>query len=135
MNTFYIPYFCCCKNFTNICFSDGPENVQITGPSEVHVGKSFTLTCSADSTPSATYTWKLNGTEIHNSTDFTKNNADLSDSGSYTCQAMNSITERTSTAVHGLSVTGTEMVLIVDVGITRGPTIRYLRNDTILLRF
>ncbi|XP_039661101.1 carcinoembryonic antigen-related cell adhesion molecule 5-like isoform X2 [Perca fluviatilis] len=83
----------------------GPENVQITGPSEVHVGKSFTLTCSADSTPSATYTWKLNGTEIHNSTDFTKNNADLSDSGSYTCQAMNSITERTSTAVHGLSVT------------------------------
>ncbi|KAF1388150.1 hypothetical protein PFLUV_G00087230 [Perca fluviatilis] len=84
----------------------GPENVQITGPSEVHVGKSFTLTCSADSTPSATYTWKLNGTEIHNSTDFTKNNADLSDSGSYTCQAMNSITERTSTAVHGLSVTG-----------------------------
>uniref|UniRef100_A0A8C9ZYF6 Ig-like domain-containing protein n=1 Tax=Sander lucioperca TaxID=283035 RepID=A0A8C9ZYF6_SANLU len=71
----------------------GPENVQIAGPSEIHVGESFTLTCSADSTPSATYTWILNGTEIHNS--------------------------RTSTAVHGLSVTGTEMVLIVGVGITR----------------
>ncbi|KAF1388149.1 hypothetical protein PFLUV_G00087220 [Perca fluviatilis] len=83
----------------------GPENVQITGPSEIHVGQSFTLNCSADSTPSATYTWILNGTEIHNSAEFTKNNTDLSDSGSYTCQAMNSITERTSTAVHGLSVT------------------------------
>ncbi|XP_031144266.2 carcinoembryonic antigen-related cell adhesion molecule 5-like [Sander lucioperca] len=83
----------------------GPENVQIAGPSEIHVGESFTLTCSADSTPSATYTWILNGTEIHNSAEFTKDNADLSDSGSYTCQAMNSITERTSTAVHGLSVT------------------------------
>ncbi|XP_035862627.1 carcinoembryonic antigen-related cell adhesion molecule 5-like [Sander lucioperca] len=92
----------------------GPEHVKITGPSEIHVGESFTLTCSADSTPSATYTWKLNGTEIHNSAEFTKDNTKLSDSGSYTCQVMNSITERTSTAVHGLSVTGTEMVLIAD---------------------
>ncbi|XP_035862635.1 carcinoembryonic antigen-related cell adhesion molecule 6-like isoform X2 [Sander lucioperca] len=83
----------------------GPEHVKITGPSEIHLGASFTLTCSADSTPSATYTWILNGTEIHNSAEFTKDNAELSDSGSYTCQAMNSITERTSTAVHGLSVT------------------------------
>uniref|UniRef100_A0A8C9ZYD6 Ig-like domain-containing protein n=1 Tax=Sander lucioperca TaxID=283035 RepID=A0A8C9ZYD6_SANLU len=99
---------------SNIVFPDGPENVQITGPREIHLGASFTLTCSADSTPSVTYTWKLNGTEIHNSAEFTKDNAELSDSGCYTCQAMNSITERTSTAVHGLSVTGTEMVLIVD---------------------
>ncbi|XP_028435663.1 carcinoembryonic antigen-related cell adhesion molecule 8 isoform X2 [Perca flavescens] len=83
----------------------GPQNVQITGPSVVHVGHSFTLTCSADSTPSATYIWKLNGTEIHNSAEFTKDNAELSDSGSYACQAMNNITERTSTAVRGLSVT------------------------------
>ncbi|XP_078107951.1 cell adhesion molecule CEACAM5-like, partial [Sander vitreus] len=83
----------------------GPENVQIRGPSEIHLGESFTLTCSADSTPSATYTWILNGTEIHNSAEFTKDDADLSDSGSYTCQAMNSITERTLSAVHGLSVT------------------------------
>ncbi|XP_028435667.1 carcinoembryonic antigen-related cell adhesion molecule 5 isoform X2 [Perca flavescens] len=83
----------------------GPENVKITGPSEIDLGQSFTLTCSADSTPSATYTWILNGTEIHNSAEFTKNNTEVSDSGSYACQAMNSITERTSTAVHGLSVT------------------------------
>ncbi|XP_032373878.1 carcinoembryonic antigen-related cell adhesion molecule 6 [Etheostoma spectabile] len=83
----------------------GPGNVQIKGRSEIHLGESFTLTCSADSTPPATYIWKLNGTEIHNSAKFTTDNAKLSDSGNYTCQAMNSITERTSIAVHGLSVT------------------------------
>ncbi|XP_036931280.1 carcinoembryonic antigen-related cell adhesion molecule 5-like isoform X2 [Acanthopagrus latus] len=83
----------------------GPENVQIKGPVKIDFGKTLTLTCSAESEPSASYTWTLNGTEIHSSSVFTKVITGLSDSGNYTCQAMNHITERTSSA--GLQVTVT----------------------------
>uniref|UniRef100_A0A671WB44 Ig-like domain-containing protein n=1 Tax=Sparus aurata TaxID=8175 RepID=A0A671WB44_SPAAU len=83
----------------------GPENVQIKGPSKIDFGKTLTLTCSAESEPSATYTWTLNGTEIYSSSVFTKVITELSDSGSYTCQAMNNIAERTSSAVHQVTVT------------------------------
>ncbi|CAK6966296.1 carcinoembryonic antigen-related cell adhesion molecule 5-like [Scomber scombrus] len=84
----------------------GPENVQITGPSEINVKQTLTLTCSAASTPSASYTWILNGTNIlYNSDVFTKNMTELTDSGSYTCRALNEITGRTSFAEHRLSVT------------------------------
>ncbi|XP_033488144.2 cell adhesion molecule CEACAM5-like isoform X1 [Epinephelus lanceolatus] len=83
----------------------GPENVQITGPSEIHLNENLTLTCSAESRPLATYTWILNGTEIHNSAVFTKVNVQPSDSGIYTCEAMNDVTERKRSAVHELSVT------------------------------
>ncbi|XP_030248721.1 carcinoembryonic antigen-related cell adhesion molecule 5-like isoform X2 [Sparus aurata] len=83
----------------------GPENVQIDGPSKIDFGKTLTLTCSAESEPSASYTWTLNGTEIHNSSVFTKVITGLSYSGNYTCQAMNNITERRSSAVHQVTVT------------------------------
>uniref|UniRef100_A0A671WCV2 Ig-like domain-containing protein n=1 Tax=Sparus aurata TaxID=8175 RepID=A0A671WCV2_SPAAU len=66
----------------------GPEN------------QNLTLICSAQSESSASYTWTLNGTEIHNSSVFIKVFTELSDSGSYTCQAMNNITERTSSAIN-----------------------------------
>ncbi|XP_049440133.1 carcinoembryonic antigen-related cell adhesion molecule 5-like [Epinephelus fuscoguttatus] len=83
----------------------GPENVQITGPSEIQLNENLTLTCSAESRPLATYTWILNGTKIHNSAVFTKDNIQHSDSGIYTCEAMNDITGRKLSADHGLSVT------------------------------
>ncbi|XP_053182922.1 carcinoembryonic antigen-related cell adhesion molecule 1-like [Scomber japonicus] len=90
----------------NMIVNYGPENVQITGPSEINVKQTLTLTCSAASTPSASYTWLLNGINIlYNSAVFTKNTTELSDSGNYTCQALNEITGRTSSAVHRLSVT------------------------------
>lgn len=94
---------CCNISFS---FSDGPENVQITGPSEIEEKQTLTLTCTAESTPSASYIWTLNWTEIHNSSVFTKDITDSSDSGNYTCKAMNNITERTSSVVHGLTVKG-----------------------------
>ncbi|XP_053182924.1 carcinoembryonic antigen-related cell adhesion molecule 5-like [Scomber japonicus] len=84
----------------------GPENIQITGPSEINVKQTLTLTCSAASTPSASYTWLLNGTIIlYNSAVFTKNMTELSDSGFYTCRALNEITGRTRFAGHLLIVT------------------------------
>ncbi|XP_068568968.1 carcinoembryonic antigen-related cell adhesion molecule 1-like isoform X6 [Cebidichthys violaceus] len=105
-------YFCNVSNplshddatYTMVVFY-GPENVQIRGPSEIHLEETLTLNCFAESVP-ATYTWKLNGTKIHNSSVFTKDNTEYSDSGDYSCEVMNNITGRTLSAVHGLSVTG-----------------------------
>lgn len=93
------------------CFSDGPENVQIKGPNEIKIKGILKLTCSAESTPTARFTWFLNGTEkLTNSAEYIKEEVELSDSGNYTCQAWNNITERTSSSVvHGLTVTGTCM--------------------------
>uniref|UniRef100_A0A3B4ZW41 Carcinoembryonic antigen-related cell adhesion molecule 5-like n=1 Tax=Stegastes partitus TaxID=144197 RepID=A0A3B4ZW41_9TELE len=92
--------------FTNVCFSDGPDSVQIAGVSRLNVKSTLTLSCSADSIPSASYTWKLNGTTmVTNSAEYIKENVDFSDSGEYTCEARNAITERTLQAVHALTVT------------------------------
>ncbi|XP_054477318.1 LOW QUALITY PROTEIN: carcinoembryonic antigen-related cell adhesion molecule 5-like [Anoplopoma fimbria] len=84
--------------------SFGPENVQINGPSEIPWGDTLTLTCSAESVP-ATYTWILKGTEIHYSSVLTKKTTKPLDNGNYTCEVMNHITGRNSSATHGLSVT------------------------------
>ncbi|XP_078143205.1 cell adhesion molecule CEACAM2-like [Centroberyx gerrardi] len=86
----------------------GPESVKITGPSEIEVDQTLELTCSAESVPTASYIWRLNGTEIlRNSAVFTKTVTGDSDSGSYTCQAMNDVTGNTSTSgIHRLSVKG-----------------------------
>ncbi|XP_068994458.1 carcinoembryonic antigen-related cell adhesion molecule 5-like [Embiotoca jacksoni] len=61
----------------------GPENVQITGQSKIHVKDNIKMICSSESVPSATYTWMLNGTVINNSAEFFKDEAELSDSGNY----------------------------------------------------
>ncbi|XP_030606639.1 carcinoembryonic antigen-related cell adhesion molecule 5-like [Archocentrus centrarchus] len=85
----------------------GPENVQIEGPKKINIKGTLTLTCSADSTPSARFTWFFNGTEItRNSAEYIKEEVKLSDSGNYTCQAWNNVTDRTSSSVvHALTVT------------------------------
>ncbi|XP_073342137.1 cell adhesion molecule CEACAM5-like [Pagrus major] len=89
----------------NMVINYGPENVGITGLSEIDSGQTLTLTCTAESEPSASYTWTLNGIEIHSSSVFTKVIKELSDSGNYTCHATNKITGRTSSAVHQVTVT------------------------------
>ncbi|KAI9515309.1 hypothetical protein NQZ68_026041 [Dissostichus eleginoides] len=87
----------------------GPETVQITGPSQIHVGGTFKLTCSAASVPPAKYTWMPNTGAIVNSAVIYRNNTELSDSGNYYCEARNDITGRKSLAVHELTVTHTEL--------------------------
>ncbi|XP_039475465.1 carcinoembryonic antigen-related cell adhesion molecule 1-like [Oreochromis aureus] len=85
----------------------GPENVQIKVPNKINIKGTLKLTCSAESTPSARFTWLFNGVEIlTNSAEYVKEEVEFSDSGNYICQAWNNITERTSSsAVHGLIVT------------------------------
>uniref|UniRef100_A0AAZ1XJR2 Ig-like domain-containing protein n=1 Tax=Oreochromis aureus TaxID=47969 RepID=A0AAZ1XJR2_OREAU len=86
----------------------GPENVQIKGPNKINIKGTLKLTCSAESTPSARFTWFLNGTEVlTNSAEYIKEEVGFSDSANYICQAWNNITERTSSSVvQGLTVTG-----------------------------
>ncbi|XP_061803354.1 cell adhesion molecule CEACAM1-like [Nerophis lumbriciformis] len=83
----------------------GPESVKIWGPTEIYVEQTLTLTCSATSVPSATYTWtSQNQSEIHNSSTFVKSNVDFSDSKSYSCIASNIITGNYASAEHKLAV-------------------------------
>ncbi len=102
---FYILLFC-------ICLSDGPENVYIKGPSEIQVEETLTLTCMAESEPMANYTWTLNGRKISDNFIFTKEAAELSDSGNYICEVTNDVTGRRSSASHEVSVTGTDKLFI-----------------------
>ncbi|XP_035285194.1 carcinoembryonic antigen-related cell adhesion molecule 5-like [Anguilla anguilla] len=90
----------------NLTVNYGPEKVVMQGPSEIEVGHTVVLTCSASSVPPATFTWTLNGTETAVITkEFTVENAGFSDSGTYTCVAKNSVTgSNISSAPHVLTV-------------------------------
>ncbi|RVE62820.1 hypothetical protein OJAV_G00161790 [Oryzias javanicus] len=83
----------------------GPENIQIEGKDAINENDQIKLICSAESTPSATFTWRLNGSEIiGSSAEFLKEKAQSSDSGTYTCEANNTVTEKQATAKHELHV-------------------------------
>uniref|UniRef100_A0A4W5LXC1 Ig-like domain-containing protein n=1 Tax=Hucho hucho TaxID=62062 RepID=A0A4W5LXC1_9TELE len=107
----------------------GPDGMEIMGPSEIEVGQKFTLTCSADSIPTSSFTWMLNGTEIPGHPHgFTKEKSEYSDSGDYICTATNDVTgNKITSLVHKLSVKGLSagaiagivigVLLVVGVGV------------------
>lgn len=95
-----------------ICFTDGPDNIQVLGPNEVYFGQIVELECCTESKPPASYSWELNGKEIHSSSVFTKVISEFSNTGNYTCRATNNITGRASIAVHRLSAAGTNLVIV-----------------------
>lgn len=75
----------------------GPEPVVLTGASAVEVTDPVKLECSAPSLPPATYTWKFNGTKTMETTNqYVINQAEFSHAGTYTCEAYNSETKKTS---------------------------------------
>lgn len=89
----------------SFCPVDGPEKIKIAGPAQIQVGQSLTLNCSTDSKPPASYKWTLEETELSNSSELSFVVQNLSDSGNYTCHAVNSVTGRTSSVVHAVLVT------------------------------
>ncbi|XP_015254239.1 PREDICTED: carcinoembryonic antigen-related cell adhesion molecule 5-like, partial [Cyprinodon variegatus] len=85
-----------------INISYGPENVRLeVNPSGEHhkTGSNITLTCSADSTPSAEYQWFLNGGALPTAgPELSLMKIQLNQSGNYSCQAFNSKTLRYQTS-------------------------------------
>ncbi|GLD72878.1 carcinoembryonic antigen-related cell adhesion molecule 5-like protein [Lates japonicus] len=86
----------------------GPEPATVTGESEVELDTKVTLTCSAASVPPANFTWKFNGTMTAVKTSqYIIDKAVYSNSGTYTCEAHNAVTGKTSKPVtHTLAVKG-----------------------------
>lgn len=86
---------------------DGPEQPTITAKKAVEVNQLVELTCSAASVPPANYTWKLNGTATTTTAAvFVVARATYQDTGTYTCEARNIITRKTTSNTHNLSVRG-----------------------------
>ncbi|KAK6291204.1 hypothetical protein J4Q44_G00383930 [Coregonus suidteri] len=89
----------------DLIVNDGPDGMEIKGPTEIEVGQKVTLTCSADSIPTASYTWMHNGTKIPgHSLELIKGKSEYFDSGDYTCTATNDVTVNNTYVVHKLSV-------------------------------
>lgn len=86
---------------------DGPDDVSIRGPDVVDLGVHVSLSCSANSEPSASFRWKFNETDTNVTTDtFTIDKTDFTDSGDYDCTAWNNVTNRSATQRHALLVKG-----------------------------
>uniref|UniRef100_A0A3B3C9J8 Carcinoembryonic antigen-related cell adhesion molecule 1-like n=1 Tax=Oryzias melastigma TaxID=30732 RepID=A0A3B3C9J8_ORYME len=75
---------------------NGPENTKMSAsPSQefYEEGSDISLSCSADSRPSAQFTWFVNGTKLPDSgPELTLRNIQFSQRGDYSCQAFNSRT-------------------------------------------
>lgn len=85
----------------------GPEPAAVQGKDAVEVNDPVTLTCSAQSVPPASYTWKLNGTLTAVKTaEYVIEKASFKNSGTYTCEAHNAVTGQNSTYSHTLAVKG-----------------------------
>ncbi|XP_042596520.1 carcinoembryonic antigen-related cell adhesion molecule 20-like [Cyprinus carpio] len=83
----------------------GPEDVYIKGEDVVNLGVHMSLSCSANSEPSASFSWKFNGADTGVTTDtFTIDQTDFTHSGDYECTARNSVTKRSVSQKHTLLV-------------------------------
>ncbi|XP_056681334.1 carcinoembryonic antigen-related cell adhesion molecule 5-like isoform X3 [Monodelphis domestica] len=100
------PYVCGIENALFSSMSDpfildvtyGPDNATIVRTPEVYpTGANIIFNCSADSNPPAQLIWLRNGQQIRNSSIFSII-ASLSDAGTYTCSASNSLTGLTRTS-------------------------------------
>ncbi len=98
-----------CSSYSEslVCVLDGPEDVSIKGQDVVDLGVRVSLSCSAISKPSASFSWKFNGTDTDVTTDtFTIDQTDFTHSGDYECTAWNKITKKSVSQKHVLLIKG-----------------------------
>ncbi|KAG7225255.1 hypothetical protein INR49_014650 [Caranx melampygus] len=83
----------------------GPESPTVVGEAFVEFDDHVELTCSAMSIPPATYSWKFNGTATEvKAAKYVIDKALYQSSGTYTCEARNAVTGKTTMHTHTLSV-------------------------------
>ncbi|XP_067259918.1 carcinoembryonic antigen-related cell adhesion molecule 6-like [Chanodichthys erythropterus] len=83
----------------------GPDDVSIKGPDVVDLGVHVSLSCSANSEPSASFRWMFNETDTNVTTyTFIIDKTDFTHSGDYDCTAWNSVTNRSASQRHVLEV-------------------------------
>ncbi|XP_073703568.1 cell adhesion molecule CEACAM6-like [Garra rufa] len=83
----------------------GPDDVSIQGEVVVDLGVRVLLSCSANSEPAASFSWKFNGTDTNVTTDtFIIEQTNFTDSGDYECTAWNNVTGRKASEKHALIV-------------------------------
>ncbi|KAF1372512.1 hypothetical protein PFLUV_G00266250 [Perca fluviatilis] len=88
---------------TTAVVPDGPRNVMIKGPDALEIGVTASFTCSAECTPSCSFTWTLYGKTVTGSgVDITVNRQVSEESIS--CQAENTFTGKTAAVNQTLSV-------------------------------
>lgn len=99
--------------------SDGPENVAIKGENQAMVGQTMNINCSYASLPVPTFVWKFNDSILvgEEKECLKISNFDSKNSGTYTCEAFNSITGLKKTATHNLMVKGKDHAQICCVTI------------------
>ncbi|XP_043116302.1 carcinoembryonic antigen-related cell adhesion molecule 20-like [Puntigrus tetrazona] len=99
----------------------GPEDVSVVGQHVVDLGVHVSLSCSANSEPSASFSWKFNETDTNVTTDtFTINQTDFTHSGDYNCTASNKVTKRSVSQKHALLVKEGGEVEAAGRGLTSG---------------
>lgn len=87
--------------------TDGPEPVTVKGVAQVEVNVPVKLECSAPSVPPASYSWTFNGTKTPITTgDYVIDHVTYTNTGTYTCEAYNALTGKTTTNSHFLTVKG-----------------------------
>ncbi|XP_061803313.1 cell adhesion molecule CEACAM5 [Nerophis lumbriciformis] len=105
--------------------SYGPTNPQVSvSPSKyTHItGSNVTLSCSAESKPTATIQWLMNGTDIsHSDPQLVLSNVTKNHSGDYKCLLHNSVTSRFNIASAMISIMAP--ITAVMVNHTGGPAI------------
>uniref|UniRef100_A0A8P4GGX2 Ig-like domain-containing protein n=2 Tax=Dicentrarchus labrax TaxID=13489 RepID=A0A8P4GGX2_DICLA len=93
------------QNSYKMVVNYGPEAAMVKGEEKVEVNEEVTLTCSAVSVPPANFTWKFNGTATNvKGPTYVIPGAAYKNSGTYTCEANNVVTGKTTMHTHTLSV-------------------------------
>ncbi|XP_073781987.1 hemicentin-1 isoform X2 [Danio rerio] len=108
----------------------GPDGVSIRGPDVVDSGVRVSLSCSAKSEPSASFSWTFNGLDTGVTSDtLTVDKTDFTDSGEYICTAFNRITNRRESQKHMLLVQGKDHQLPELINGAVGESVKFTPNN------
>lgn len=74
------------------------------------VGSDITLSCSAQSNPNATYQWSFEGQPLNQGvTQLFLGNSKQTQTGNYTCSALNSVTRRSASMTTMIRIVGKDV--------------------------